>query len=130
MDLSSRPLHDGWTLGGLQLDEHDSGMLRDWGSEFFRSLAPIDWGASALMQGLADGYFVLPYTIPHYLAEVPREPAPPVDHPEFTKAEEEVVSRTKTLLETTESNPLTAFTNAWARSCGTNAKWPQQERAR
>ena len=36
-DLSSRPLHDGWTLGGLQLDEHDSGMLRDWGSEFFRS---------------------------------------------------------------------------------------------
>ena len=34
MRLSSRPLHDGWTLGGLQLDEHDSGMLRDWGSEF------------------------------------------------------------------------------------------------
>ena len=34
----------GGALGGLQLDEHDSGMLRDWGSEFFRTMAPIDWG--------------------------------------------------------------------------------------
>jgi succinate dehydrogenase / fumarate reductase flavoprotein subunit len=37
-------------------------------------------GASALMQGLADGYFVLPYTIGHYFASVKRDPVT-TDHP-------------------------------------------------
>jgi len=46
-------------------------------------------GASALMQGLADGYFVLPYTIGNYLA-TSRQPRPAADHAEFKKAEEEV----------------------------------------
>ena len=44
-------------------------------------------GASALMQGLADGYFVLPYTIGNYLAPMLNKPIPGVDHPEFKAAE-------------------------------------------
>ena len=45
-------------------------------------------GASALMQGLADGYFVLPYTLGKYLSEDIRTPAISTDHEEFEKAEE------------------------------------------
>src|SRR4030095_1702153 len=44
-------------------------------------------GASALMQGLADGYFILPYTIGHYIASSSLPRIGP-DHPEFTKAGE------------------------------------------
>lgn len=48
-------------------------------------------GASALMQGLADGYFVLPYTIQNYLAyEIGTERMKPSEHPEFQKAEKDV----------------------------------------
>jgi len=48
-------------------------------------------GASALMQGLADGYFVLPYTIQNYLAyEIGTERMNPADHNEFQKAEKDV----------------------------------------
>ncbi|MDP9291522.1 MAG: fumarate reductase/succinate dehydrogenase flavoprotein subunit [Verrucomicrobiota bacterium] len=54
-------------------------------------------GASALMQGLADGYFVLPYTIGNYLApNFGKRPA--VDHPEFRKVEEKVSSSVSRLL--------------------------------
>ena len=47
-------------------------------------------GASALMQGLADGYFVLPYTIQNYLADQSLWPRLSVDLPEFAEAEENV----------------------------------------
>ena len=47
-------------------------------------------GASALMQGLADGYFVLPYTIGDYLADDIRTGKIPTDSPEFDAAEKEV----------------------------------------
>jgi succinate dehydrogenase / fumarate reductase flavoprotein subunit len=47
-------------------------------------------GASALMQGLADGYFVLPYTIQNYLASEIRTPRISTDSPEFISAEFEV----------------------------------------
>jgi len=45
-----------------------------------------------LMQGLADGYFVIPYTVGDYLARMPYDKVP-VDHPEFKKAEKEVQAR-------------------------------------
>jgi succinate dehydrogenase / fumarate reductase flavoprotein subunit len=54
-------------------------------------------GASALMQGLADGYFVLPYTIGHYLANA-KQPKVTTDHPEFRKAVEETMNRQKKFL--------------------------------
>lgn len=50
-------------------------------------------GASALMQGLADGYFVLPYTIGDYLADYIKTGAIPTNTPEFDQAEKEVMER-------------------------------------
>ncbi len=50
-------------------------------------------GASALMQGLADGYFVIPYTIGSYLADDIRTPKIDTNSPEFDKAEKEVNDR-------------------------------------
>jgi succinate dehydrogenase / fumarate reductase, flavoprotein subunit len=55
-------------------------------------------GASALMQGLADGYFILPYTLPNYLAgQMGKRPS--ADSPEFQKAESEVRGRIKKILD-------------------------------
>ena len=55
-------------------------------------------GASALMQGLADGYFVLPYTIQNYLADQIRVPRFSTDLPEFTTAEKEVNDKINKLM--------------------------------
>jgi succinate dehydrogenase / fumarate reductase flavoprotein subunit len=49
-------------------------------------------GASALMQGLADGYFVIPYTIGNYLSNEIKTAAIPTDHPAFAEAEKGVQS--------------------------------------
>jgi succinate dehydrogenase / fumarate reductase flavoprotein subunit len=54
-------------------------------------------GASALMQGLADGYFVIPYTIGDYLASN-KLPEVTTDHPEFVAARTAVEERTNRLL--------------------------------
>ena len=55
-------------------------------------------GASALMQGLADGYFVIPYTIGNYLADDIRTASIPTDHPAFEEAEKTVRERTEKLM--------------------------------
>jgi succinate dehydrogenase / fumarate reductase flavoprotein subunit len=55
-------------------------------------------GASALMQGLADGYFVLPYTIQNYLAAEIQVPRMPVDLPEFSEAEAKIHERINKLM--------------------------------
>jgi succinate dehydrogenase / fumarate reductase flavoprotein subunit len=55
-------------------------------------------GASALMQGLADGYFVLPYTIADYLADDIRTGTIPTDSPEFEQAETEARGRMERLM--------------------------------
>lgn len=55
-------------------------------------------GASALMQGLADGYFVLPYTIQNYLADEINTPRFKTDIPEFDNAEKEVKERLEKLM--------------------------------
>lgn len=54
-------------------------------------------GASALMQGLADGYFVIPYTVGNYLADEIRTNAIPTSHPAFEQTEHEVKSRLEKL---------------------------------
>lgn len=54
-------------------------------------------GASALMQGLADGYFVLPYTIGDYLADEILTPEADINAPEFEEAEKEVTERIEKL---------------------------------
>ncbi len=55
-------------------------------------------GASALMQGLADGYFVLPYTIGDYLSDDIRTGEISIDNPEFEKAEKSVLDRIEKLI--------------------------------
>jgi succinate dehydrogenase flavoprotein subunit len=55
-------------------------------------------GASALMQGLADGYFVIPYTIGNYLADEIRTKEIPTSHPAFEEAERSVRERIENLM--------------------------------
>ena len=55
-------------------------------------------GASALMQGLADGYFVLPYTIQNYLADQIQVPRFSTDRPEFDEAEKDIQDRIARLM--------------------------------
>ena len=66
--LSRAALHHGRAVGRLQPAEHDPGLFVG-GEANFSDHGANRLGASALMQGLADGYFVLPATIPDYLAE-------------------------------------------------------------
>ncbi|GAB4311170.1 MAG: fumarate reductase/succinate dehydrogenase flavoprotein subunit [Bacteroidales bacterium] len=66
-------------------------------------------GASALMQGLADGYFVLPYTIQNYLADQINVPFFKTDLPEFDKAEKEVKERLNRLISNKGSRSVDSF---------------------
>ena len=66
-------------------------------------------GASALMQGLADGYFVLPYTIGDYLADEIRTGPIPTDTKEFDQAEEKVQNTLFKLIEINGSKPVDYF---------------------
>lgn len=63
-------------------------------------------GASALMQGLADGYFILPYTIGDYLAGEIMTPKTNVNAPEFVEAEQKVKSRLETLFNIKGTKPV------------------------
>jgi succinate dehydrogenase / fumarate reductase, flavoprotein subunit len=65
-------------------------------------------GASALMQGLADGYFVIPYTIGDYLASTTLEKVT-TDHPEFVAAREAVEARTRQLLSINGTRTVDSF---------------------
>ena len=66
-------------------------------------------GASALMQGLADGYFVLPYTIGDYLADEIMTPKIDTNAPEFETVEKEVVGRLEKLFNIKGKNSVDHF---------------------
>jgi succinate dehydrogenase / fumarate reductase flavoprotein subunit len=66
-------------------------------------------GASALMQGLADGYFVLPYTIGDYLAGEIMVPKIDTNLPEFIEAEKEVVDKLEKLFNIKGKTPVDHF---------------------
>ena len=66
-------------------------------------------GASALMQGLADGYFVLPYTIQNYLADDISTKPMPTDLPEFEEAEKNVRNKFETLLNVKGKHTVDSF---------------------
>jgi succinate dehydrogenase / fumarate reductase flavoprotein subunit len=66
-------------------------------------------GASALMQGLADGYFVIPYTIADQLAGEIRTGPIKTDTPEFDEAEKNVRGRIEKLMNTKGSEPVDHF---------------------
>ena len=65
-------------------------------------------GASALMQGLADGYFILPCTIGNYFAGT-RPPRPSTDHEEFKRAEAAIAAFTRKLLAINGKRSVTSF---------------------
>ena len=80
-----------YTMGGLWVDYELMTTvpgLYAAGEANFSDHGANRLGASALMQGLADGYFVLPYTISNYLAPMLNKPIPGTDHPEFLLAEQ------------------------------------------
>ncbi|SJZ53907.1 succinate dehydrogenase subunit A [Chitinophaga eiseniae] len=82
-----------YTMGGLWVDyelQTTVPGLYSLGEANFSDHGANRLGASALMQGLADGYFVIPYTLGNYLADEIRTKAIPVDHPAFTEAENKV----------------------------------------
>jgi succinate dehydrogenase / fumarate reductase flavoprotein subunit len=79
-----------YTMGGLWVDYELMTTIPGLyaaGEANFSDHGANRLGASALMQGLADGYFVLPYTIGNYLAPMLNKPIPGTDHPEFKAAE-------------------------------------------
>ena len=90
-----------YTMGGLWVDYNLMTTvpgLYALGEANFSDHGANRLGASALMQGLADGYFVLPYTIGAYLASDIRTKAIPTDAPEFEKAEKAVQERIDKLM--------------------------------
>jgi succinate dehydrogenase / fumarate reductase, flavoprotein subunit len=85
-----------YTMGGLWVDYELMTTvpgLYAAGEANFSDHGANRLGASALMQGLADGYFVLPYTIGNYLAPMLNKPIPGTDHEAFKSAEAEVRNR-------------------------------------
>ena len=66
-------------------------------------------GASALMQGLADGYFVIPYTLGNYLADDIRTASIPTDHPAFADAEKKVSDRINMLMSIKGNQTVESF---------------------
>ncbi len=89
-----------YTMGGLWVDYNlmtSVPGLYALGEANFSDHGANRLGASALMQGLADGYFVVPYTIGDYLSQMPYEKVSN-DHAEFQKAETEVRERLNKLL--------------------------------
>ena len=90
-----------YTMGGLWVDYNLMTTvpgLYALGEANFSDHGANRLGASALMQGLADGYFVIPYTIGSYLANEIRTKAIPVDHPAFTEAESKVQEQINQLM--------------------------------
>ncbi|MFN5865944.1 MAG: fumarate reductase/succinate dehydrogenase flavoprotein subunit [Candidatus Kapaibacterium sp.] len=83
-----------YTMGGLWVDYNlmsNIPGLHVLGEANFSDHGANRLGASALMQGLADGYFVIPYTLGHYFASHPKSTVT-TDHPEFAAAEEAVTT--------------------------------------
>ncbi len=89
-----------YTMGGLWVDYNlmsNLNGLHVLGEANFSDHGANRLGASALMQGLADGYFVIPYTLGDFLAKAGPSKVT-ADHPEVKKVEEEVTARINTLV--------------------------------
>jgi succinate dehydrogenase / fumarate reductase, flavoprotein subunit len=89
-----------YTMGGLWVDYNLMSNVPGLfviGEANFSDHGANRLGASALMQGLADGYFILPYTLPNYLASQMGK-RPSLEHPEFKNAEKTVHTRIGNLL--------------------------------
>jgi succinate dehydrogenase / fumarate reductase flavoprotein subunit len=100
-----------YTMGGLWVDYNlmsNLPGLHVLGEANFSDHGANRLGASALMQGLADGYFVIPYTIGNYLATQMNKKIS-VDRPEFVAARKEVEQRIQRLLSIKGKRTVTSF---------------------
>ena len=100
-----------YTMGGLWVDYNlmsNLPGLHVLGEANFSDHGANRLGASALMQGLADGYFVIPYTIGNYLATQMNKKIS-VDRPEFAAAQKEVQQRIQRLLSIKGKRTVTSF---------------------
>ena len=100
-----------YTMGGLWVDydlmSNVPGLFVI-GEANFSDHGANRLGASALMQGLADGYFILPNTLPNYLAsQMGKRPSP--DAPEFRDTEKDVRARIEKLLNVSGTRSLDSF---------------------
>jgi len=101
-----------YTMGGLWVDYELMTTipgLYALGEANFSDHGANRLGASALMQGLADGYFVIPYTIGNYLADEIRTGAIATDHAAFVQAEQHVQSRMEKLLNIKGTETVESF---------------------
>ncbi|MGA9115481.1 MAG: fumarate reductase/succinate dehydrogenase flavoprotein subunit [Bacteroidota bacterium] len=106
-----------YTMGGLWVDYNLMSNIPGLyviGEANFSDHGANRLGASALMQGLADGYFILPYTIGDYLASTAFEAAGAED-PAFREVEEEVRGRISKLLSIRGKRPADDFHKALGR---------------
>jgi len=90
-----------YTMGGLWVDYELQTSIKGLfsiGEANFSDHGANRLGASALMQGLADGYFVLPYTIQNYLSDQITVPRFSTDLPEFVAAEKEIKDKISKLM--------------------------------
>lgn len=100
-----------YTMGGLWVDYDLQSNLTGLfvaGEANFSDHGANRLGASALMQGLADGYFVLPYTLANYLSHAPYEPVPE-DHPRVVEARQAVEERVEKLLSINGTRTVDSF---------------------
>jgi succinate dehydrogenase / fumarate reductase flavoprotein subunit len=101
-----------YTMGGLWVDyelQTTIPGLYALGECNFSDHGANRLGASALMQGLADGYFVIPYTIGNYLADEIRTAAVPTNHPAFEQTEKEVADRINALKQINGKQTVESF---------------------
>jgi succinate dehydrogenase / fumarate reductase flavoprotein subunit len=101
-----------YTMGGLWVDYNLMSNIPGLfvlGEANFSDHGANRLGASALMQGLADGYFVIPYTIGDYLATQKPNAKPSTDRAEFKQAEENVTGLTQRLLSINGKEPVSHF---------------------
>jgi len=101
-----------YTMGGLWVDYQLMSNIPGLfvvGEANFSDHGANRLGASALMQGLADGYFVLPYTIGDYLAGEKPAKRPRADAPEFTAAKADASARLDQLLAIKGKKPVSEF---------------------
>ncbi|MEE0990927.1 MAG: fumarate reductase/succinate dehydrogenase flavoprotein subunit [Paludibacteraceae bacterium] len=90
-----------YTMGGVWVDYELQTSVKGLfciGEANFSDHGANRLGASALMQGLADGYFVLPYTIQNYLADQISVPRMSTDLPEFVEAENAIQAKIEKLM--------------------------------
>ena len=101
-----------YTMGGLWVDYNLMSNIPGLfvlGEANFSDHGANRLGASALMQGLADGYFVIPYTIGDYLAGQKPGSRPKADGAEFKQAEQNVQSMTEKFLANKGTEPVSHF---------------------